>query len=264
MLNQEKINLFNQLLTNNQAPAPEDSADFEMYKALLNSQAMAANSVAVSEVQTSAPAAIVPAPLQQATPPAPIPTMVMPSNGRAFTMEDLMSTSMAADKYLKVKYQQTFIGSDIVANNEIYAVVNLDEVITKLSIKGGSPVRYAATVDGKTCTSGGSWLEAVSDIQKVAPTARPYNCVDIPFKIAKEIKNFNNVTICEVGEIVGHTTSTTNWKNWLNFYRSIPEGERVVFVKVSREDVNKNNNQWGLLKFEYVSNEQAKALGLVA
>lgn len=264
MLSQEKIAQFNQLLANGQAPAPEDSSDFEMYKALINSQALAANSAAapVAQATTVAPVApVVPVNIPAA---APTPSAVTPSNGRNFSMDDLMSSAMVVDRYLKVKFGQMFIGDDIIGSDSIYVSIDLDSVVAKISIKGGNPVRYAATVDGKTCVQGGSWFEAVSDIQKIAPNARPYNCVDLPMKIAKDITAYNGSVICPAGETVGHTTSTTNWKEWLSFYRSLPDQHGVVFAKVTRKDVKKNNNQWGLLEFTYIPNDEALAQGLTA
>lgn len=180
MLTPEKINYFNQLLQTGNVPGPEDSADWEIYKAYQNSQALAQQAAA----QVSAPippaaglmnapvAAPVTAPVT-APVAANIPTnnvsnqaMAAPANGTSYTMDDLMSNQMVVDNYLKVKYQQTFIGNDVVGDKEIYVAINLSNVVAKLSIKGGQPVSYASTVDGKVCLSGGSWLEAVADIQK--------------------------------------------------------------------------------------------------
>lgn len=278
MLTPEKINYFNQLLQQGSVPGPEDSSDWEIYKALQNSQALAqqqavAPATPVSDSNTfnlmSQPN--IPAPLPAAMPSS-VPAaansnaMVMPSNG-TYTMDDLMSNQMVVDNYLKVKFQQTFIGNDVVGDKEIYVSINLSNVVAKMSIKGGQPVSYASTVDGKTCLAGGSWLEAVSDIQKKDPKARPYNCVDLPMCIAKEVKGFTGNTVAAVGTMIGHTTSTTNWKPWVDFYRNLPQESRdrgeEVYVKLTRRDISKNGNNWALVDFEYVPFEQARNLGLV-
>lgn len=253
MLTPEKINLFNQLIANNQTASAEDSADFEMYKALRMSQAIA---------ERATESAVVPAPVAAPAPAVVMPTTVMPMNGSSFSMNDLMSNSMTADTYLKVKYQQTFVGDTAIANPELYVSINLKDIVCKMSIKGGNPVVYASTIDGKTCTSGGTWLEAVEDIKAKDPKARPYYCVDLPMKVAKDITSFTGAVVAPAGTILGHTTATTNWKNWCNFYRNLPNTEGTVFVKVTREDIKKNTNQWAVLNFEYISDEQAKALGL--
>ena len=268
MLTQEKMITFNQLIANNGTPAPEDVADFEIYKAMLNSQAMAASSASTTPqnnpnfAQPVAAPVPVPAaltPVSQPIPAAPIPTAV-PANGSHFTMDDLMANTMAVDKYLKVKYQQMFIGDDVIGSDSIFVRINLDNVVYKLSIKGGQPVSYASTLDGKTATTGGSWLEAVADIQKKDPKARPYNCADIPMVVAKEIKNPAGMILADEGTILGHTTSTTNWKEWVNFYQSLTDKSGEVLVKVTRKDVTKNKQQWGLITFALASENEVAGL----
>lgn len=274
MLTAEKINLFNQIIANNGTPAPEDSADFEIYKAMTNSQALAASSAQQPQQmnpnfanpnQGAAPVPA-PAPIPVANPltPAPVASYpsAVPSNGSHFTMDDLMSNSMSVDKYLKVKYQQMLIGDDVLAGDSIYVTIDLDSVVYKMSIKGGNPVTYASTLDGKTCTTGGSWMEAVADVQKKDHKARPYNCADIPMVVVKKITSYTGLTLAEEGDILGHTTSTTNWKEWSNFYKSLENPHGKVLVKVSRRDVSKETNKWGLLTFAAVSKEEAATLGI--
>lgn len=282
MLTPEKINYFNQLLQTGNVPGPEDSADWEIYKAYQNSQALAQQATAPVSAPIPPAAGLMNAPVAApvtapVTAPvaANIPTnnvsnqaMAAPANGTSYTMDDLMSNQMVVDNYLKVKYQQTFIGNDVVGDKEIYVAINLSNVVAKLSIKGGQPVSYASTVDGKVCLSGGSWLEAVADIQKKDPKARPYNCVDLPMTVIKEVKGFSGNTVAAVGTVIGHTTSTTNWKPWVDFYRNLPQEVRErgeeVYVKLTRRDVSKNSNNWALVDFEYVPLEQAHNMGLVS
>lgn len=272
MLTQEKINHFNILIQTNQAPSPEDSADFEIYKALLNSQSLA--QAQATSNPTPNPLMTTPTPVAAPTvtsvsaPVAPVsaPASVMPANG-TYSMDDLMTNGMVVDNYLKVKYQQTFIGNDVVGDKELYVSINLDNVVAKVSIKGGSPVVYRSTIDGKNCLSGGTWLAAVEEVQRKDPKARPYNCADLPMVIAKDVKDFSGNVLCGVGSTIGHTTSTTNWRNWVEFYRHLPEEVRErkeeIFVKVVRKDVEKNNNRWAVLDFEYIPPKEAIALGLV-
>lgn len=276
MLTQEKINAFNLLLQQGQAPAPEDAADFEMYKAYLNSQALAQNMAqapAPAPQPAAAPAqANLMAPVPAAAPvpaPAPVPAaapMMMPSNGGNYSMDDLMTNTMVVDNYLKVKYQQTFIGDSAIIDPELYVAIDLSSVVAKVSIKGGQPVKYASTTDGKTCVAGGSWVEAVADIQKLDPRARPYNCVDVPMKLLRDAHGVTGKAVAFLGTVLGHTTSTTNWKLWVEFYRSLPQEVRdngeVVYAKITREDKKKDTNSWALVKFTYISKEEANNLGL--
>lgn len=279
MLTQEKMKYYGELISQGvtTAPTPEESADFELVKAMLLSSQVAAN-VAQPQPQhaqvltpVSAPAmspsmspsmasAMAPAQAPQPAPMMAMPTAMTPANGNVFTMEDLTSASMTADVYLKVKYQQTFINQDVVNAPEIFVAIDLGKVIPKLSIKGGNPVQYASTVDGRTSTNGGSWMEAIADIQKLDPKAKPYPSADIPMIVASPIRNFQGQVVAEIGTILGHSLSTTNWKNWKSFYDSLDTKEGTVWAKVTREDINKNKQTWAVLKFEKVSQEKAAEL----
>ena len=269
MLTAERIELFKTMLINNQIPTnPEDTADFEIVKAMVISQATAGQSVPVNTVPAANPAVtatntapatnLVPAATTSTPPAAPV-----ASDGSAFTMEEAMKSSMAVDSYLKVKYGQTFINEQTVSDDPIYVSIDLDSIVVKSAIKAGNPVKYYSTLNGKDCLQGGSWADVVADMQKMDPKARPYFCVDLAMKVAQDIKAFNGQVIMSTGNYIGHTTATTNWKDWSRFYQALPTHSGCVFVKLTRQNVKKNNNSWGLLNFEYVNDAQAQALGLV-
>lgn len=269
MLTQENIVKYQTMIANGQVPTtPEEKADYEVVKAMMTSSAMAAT-VAQPAASTPAPVQqpIVPitpavAPLQPvAAEPAYMP--IMPENGSAFTMEDAMKSSLAVDAYLKVKFGQTFIGDDVVSNDPIYVKIDLNSVVVKLAIKAGNPVKYFSTINGRDCLQGGSWADVVADMRKIDPKAQPYYCVDLGMQVAKDVKGFDGHVVSQAGAFIGHTTATTNWKDWSRFYAALPTHTGSVFVRLTRQDIKKNNNQWGLLNFEYVTDEQAQALALV-
>lgn len=266
MLTPEKINTFNILLANNQAPAPEDAADFEIYKAMRLSSAMAAQEATPTATPTPAPVPVVaPAPVPVAVKEAEPVTVFAPTNGNAYSMDDLMSNTMLADKYIKVKNQQTFIGDNLIGNKELYVVLNFADIRAKQTIKGGNPVRYRSTVDGRTCIdTGDSWMNAVMEIKRLAPDAKPYNCVDLTFTLLKDAIAYDGSVVAPAGTRLGHTTATTNWKKWVEFYRSLPSHEGEVIVRLTREDVQKETNKWALVNFEYVSDNEAASLGLIS
>lgn len=258
MLTQENIVKYQQMIVNGQTPtAPEELADFEVVKAMMQGQAMAAASATSNVPAVAAPAPLAPASI------ADIPTQ-LPSNGSAFTMEDAMKSSMAVDQYLKVKFGQTFIGDEVVSNDPIYVSIDIDSVVVKLSIKAGQPVKYFSTLNGRDCLQGGSWAEVVADMRKIDPKARPYYCVDLAMQVAKDIKAFDGHVVTKTGSSLGHTTATTNWKDWIRFYNSLPTHTGRIFVRITRQDMKKDSSQWGLLNFAYVTDEQVQSLGLVA
>lgn len=262
MLTQENIVKYQNMIINGQTPTtPEEIADFEVVKAMMTGQAMAAASATPAPAQTQALA-----PVQALTPVEPVHTEVapvVPSNGSSFTMEDAMKSSMAVDKYLKVRYGVTSISDEVVSNDPIYVKIDLDSIVVKQSIKAGNPVKYYSTLDGRTCLQGGTWVEAISDMQKIDPKARPYFCVDLAMEVAKDVKAFDGTVVASVGTMIGHTTATTNWKDWSRFYQALPTHTGSVFVRLTRQDVKKDSNQWGLVNFAYVTDEQAQALGLM-
>ena len=263
MLTAERIELFKTMLINNQIPTnPEDTADFEIVKAMVISQATAGDAATVAANQTQTPNLV---PVNNTAPATVASTASAPvaSNGSAFTMEEAMKSSMAVDSYLKVKYGQTFINDQTVSDDPIYVSIDLDSIVVKSAIKAGNPVKYYSTLNGKDCLQGGSWADVVADMQKIDPKARPYFCVDLAMKVAQDIKAFNGQVIMSTGNFIGHTTATTNWKDWSRFYQALPTHTGSVFVKLTRQNVKKDNNSWGLLNFEYVNDAQAQALGLV-
>ena len=265
MLTAERIELFKQMLVNNQTPAnPEDTADFEIVKAMVISQATAGDtatpSTAVALPATSNPVTVMTPAVPNTTPVA----VPVASNGGTFTMEEAMMSSMAVDSYIKVKYGQTFINDQTVSDDPIYVSIDLDTVVVKSAIKAGNPVKYFSTLNGRDCLQGGSWADVVADMQKVDPRARPYFCVDLSMKVIQDIKAFNGQVVVPVGSYIGHTTATTNWKDWSRFYSSLPTHTGTVIVKLTRQNVKKDNNSWGLLNFEYINDAQAHALGLIA
>lgn len=275
MLTAERIELFKQMVSNNQSPTnPEDAADYEVVKAMIVSQAMAgqvaqtpSTTVVTPTYTANVPVASVPAVATTLTPTTPVAASFdspVPSNGSAFTMEDAMKSAMAVDHYLKPKYGQMFIDNEVVNNDPIFVSIDLDSIVVKSSIKAGNPVKYYSTLNGRDCIQGGSWADVVADVQKIDPKARPYFCVDLAMKVAKPICAFDNRIVVDTGCYLGHTTATTNWKDWSRFYQALPTHTGSVFVKLTRQDVKKDSNQWGLLNFEYVTNEQAQQLGLVA
>jgi hypothetical protein len=264
MFTAEKVANFDNLIANNQPCAPEDQADFEMYKALKLSQNLAAQSVAEptpTEVAASVPvtAASVPAVAKPET--ISIPT---PSTG-FYTMDDLISQSFSADKYLKVKHQVTSVGGEMIANKEIYGILNFSDVRVKQSIKGGNPVKYLSSLDGRTCVeTGDTWMNAITEIKRRDPNARPYSCADFTVTVAKDLVSYDGQLIAPAGTRLGHTTATTNWTNWVRFWQSLPNHDGHVYVKIVREDVKKGSNQWAILNFEYVAPETAIQLGLLS
>ena len=197
-----------------------------------------------------------------------MPMALTPTNGSAFTMDDLLSNSIACDKWLKIKYNQTLINDDMIKETDLYVKIDFGQVIPKMSIKGGNPVRYASTIDGQTATAGGSWMRAVQDIQAIDPKARPYNCVDLSMILAQDVHDYNGNVVAPAGTLLGHTTATTNWKEWKALCmelvaKGLSYSNGIHYVKLNRKDVTKGTNKWAILNFSYVDETEAANLGLI-
>lgn len=264
MLTQETMIKYQTMLANGQTPTdPQEMADFEIVKAMMTSQAMAAN-VAQPLVPTPAPAPVA-QPLQPAVVDNSAFTTLTPANGHSFTMDDMASMStMAVDYWIKAKSGQIFLGNEKISDDPFYVTIDVSSVAPKLGIRAGNPPKYFYSLDGKTCSQGGSWFDAVADARRIDQKAKPYACIDLFMKTAKEIRDYAGNIVAKAGTSLGYTTPPSNWTDWKRFYDGLPHHNGLVFVKITRRDVkNTSNNEWSLLNYEYVSDEMAQQLGLI-
>lgn len=272
MLTQETMIKYQTMLANGQTPTdPQEMADFEIVKAMMTSQAMAGNvatpAATAQPVQPATFQQVVPVaqPLQPAVVQAEVVYTPTPANGYSFTMDDMASMStMAVDYWVKAKSGQIFLGNEKISDDPFYVIIDIPSVAPKLGIRAGNPPKYFYSSDGKTCSQGGTWFDAVSDARKIDPKAKPYACIDLFMKTAKEIRDYAGNIVAKAGTSLGYTTPPSNWTDWKRFYDGLPTHNESVFVKITRRDVkNTSNNEWSLLNYEYVSNEQAQQLGLI-
>ncbi|MEN7527932.1 hypothetical protein [Cupriavidus sp. DL-D2] len=176
------------------------------------------------------------------------------------TMESLMSGSINVDIWLKVKEFGLLVGdkSDLVS--EIKAIIDMTEgtgFVVKKSIKAGNPVQYWSTYDGVGCDKGGSWTDAIAKARQIDPKAGEYRSVDVPMVLTEDVKNAKgDVVLAEAGKTAGYSTSTTNWREWETFYKSVVMagllGKRVEVVVGFKPMSNKNNNKWGVMTWTLV------------
>lgn len=174
------------------------------------------------------------------------------------TMESLMSGSINVDLWLKVKEFGLLVGdkSDLVPS--IKAIIDMTEgsgFVVKKSIKAGNPVQYWSTYDGVGCDKGGSWTDAIAKARSIDPKASEYRAVDVPMIVLEEVKGASGV-LAEAGKTLGYSTSTTNWREWETFYKSVVMagllGKRVEVVVGFKPMSNKNNNKWGVMTWTLV------------
>lgn len=223
----------------------------------------AAIEAAKAAAAASASAAQVPATVAPGT--TAVATAAPVAPGKPLTMNDLAQGSINVDKWIKVKEFGLLVGDNASLLEELVVSMDMTEgvgFVPKKSIKAGNPAQYFSTIDGVTCTSGGSWEAAVQKAMAIDARAREYRAVDLPFVLEEDAKDAKGNVVCEAGTRLGHTTATTNWANWEQFYRECANQDllgKVVDVKLGFQPrKNKAGNVWGVITFTLLG-EHAEA-----
>lgn len=185
----------------------------------------------------------------------------------SLSMETMTVGSMSVDTWIKVKEDGLKIGEMAGLLESFEAVIDMTPgvgFVLKYGIKAGNPAQYAYTTDMANAIGGGTWPSAVARIQALDPSkpTAPYRCVDLPFTLISDVKKGDQV-VGKAGDVVGYTTSTTNWKNWEEFYRDCSNQgllNKKVKVKLTAQPrSNKAGNTWGVLKIEALSEYEEDA-----
>lgn len=179
--------------------------------------------------------------------------------GAALSMETIGSGGMAVDKWLKVKEVGLMIGDDKTLFDSFKVMLNMVDGIgfmVKWSIKGGNPAKYASSYDGQVTATGTSWVQAQREIQALEPKATPYRSVDLPMTMLETLKNKKgDAVLIEEGQLLGYSTSTTNWALWEAFYREVVKagllGEQVE-AEVGYIARQKGPNNWGVVSLKLI------------
>ena len=225
---------------------------------------------AIAKAQEAAAATIeaVPAVVQAGAPANDVPAAYVPA--RAPSMADAMaSAQMRPEEWLKVKEHGLLLGTSREAIEDMTVMIDMTEqngFYMKESIKYGNPAVYMSTYDGVTCDKGGPWIAAIGKAQAADPRAKPYYSVDIKMKLTADVKTIKGKKheFGEAGKTLGHSTSTTNFDEWREFYRECSAAgllnQKVVAKLTVKQLENKAGNAWGVIVFTLVgAAEVAKA-----
>lgn len=179
-----------------------------------------------------------------------------PVPGKALSMETLATGSINVDQWVKVKEFGLLIGDNKALIDTMKVSISMIDgrgFVPKLSIKAGNPAQYWSTTDGTTCPGVGTWDQAQQKALSLDPKARSYRSVDLPMTLLEPAIS-KGVEIAKVGTILGHTTSTTNWKNWEQFYKDVADaglmGQTVQVELGFEPKTNKAGNNWGVVSFK--------------
>lgn len=197
--------------------------------------------------QQAAPVPAVPVP--SAAPVAPV--AVTP--GVPVSLDDLMVGSMAVDAWLKVSEFGITIGKDKTIFQTLDVLLDMTEVQGGFAIKAGqNPAKYWRSYDKVTCVTGGTWAEACATAQRIDPKAREYRTADLPFTVIEDIKNAKGEVLVASGNRLGHSLSTTGWKNFELFYRDLVRNglsRSVLKIQLGFEAKSGNGNEWGVFTY---------------
>ena len=224
--------------------------------------AAAAAAAAALRNTAAAPADGVPAPAAPAV--AATGTAVgMPVWGTPVSMDDLLVGSISVDEWLKVSTFGLMIGTNKTLFQDMLVEIDMTEVQPCYCIKFGNPAVYLKTYDRVSCASGGTWDAALKRAQQADPTAREYRSADIPMVLRQELKDQKGAIVGNVGLRLGHSLSTTNWREWESVYREIQKAglqRSKVLVKLGY-NVRRNSkgNEWGVITFTLIGPADDKA-----
>lgn len=175
----------------------------------------------------------------------------------SLSMDDVVGGSLAVDAFLKVNEDGLKIGDKPQLIETITVDIDLAQCVVAQVIKFGNPAVYYKTLDGMTTQGQGfTWSEAIMRAKQINPKADPYKSVDIPMTLVEDAKDLKGNVVVEAGTTLGHSTSTTNWANMVALLKAVDakgysrSTDTVRVTITSERRTNKNNNVWGVLKFE--------------
>lgn len=182
-------------------------------------------------------------------------TAVAPIKAGPLTLDDLTQGGMNVNDWLKVTEFGLLVASH---TDKLFSFAEFRLDTSKVQacevIKFGNPATYLKTYDRVVCTAGGTWQEALNRAAQVQPGVRPYQSADLPLEVIGDLKSMDGTLLAKDGDILGHSTSTTNYKNLSALMRELKEKKQlgaVIKVKVGYEKrTNVAKNTWGILTFE--------------
>lgn len=179
---------------------------------------------------------------------------------KPYSLDDMAQGGLNVDTYLKVKEHGLLVGDTGVLFDEIEVSIDMTQVQVTQAIKFGDPATYFRTIDGSRAITGGSWDDAVARAQRADPKATPYMSADLPMTLTTELKDKKGEKVLvEVGTRIGHSLSTTNKQNFVEFHKAVKDaglqGSTVSVKLTAQARSNKKANTWGVVRFELLGEE---------
>ena len=212
---------------------------------------------AIAAAKNASPA---PAPAEQAPSTNVVPYVAARKN-IVLSAGDMMTGSFNVDVFAKVTADGIKIGDKGgLITDPFDAVIDLSEAYYYWGVKYGNPAVYQKTTNQVTSLTGQPWGQILATGAQVdgAKFKGVYRSGDIPFTLIKDVKDLKGNVVAEAGTRVGKSLSTTEWKEYEGFLRSVAKAglsvdNTTVVLKVSSKSrKNPAGNSWGVLTFTLV------------
>ena len=183
-----------------------------------------------------------------------------PSRAAPLSAADMMTGSFSVDAFLKVTEDGIKIGDKAGLITESFEVViDLSTAFYYYAMKYGNPASYEKTQDQVRSLSGKPWPELLAQAVRVDGDKfkGSYRSGDIAMKLLTDVKDFKGALVETAGTVVGKSLSTTEWKEWEAFLRSVMKAglnadtAEVRAVVTSKQKKNNAGNIWGIISFQF-------------
>lgn len=171
------------------------------------------------------------------------------------SLDSLSQGSMNVDSWLKVNEFGLTVDNKDDLIDSVKVVIDFAEVSPFEGVRFGNPPTYLKTYDGQTCSTGGTWTEALQKAQSMDSKCRPYKGADVPMTLLEDAKEAKEgKVIAEAGVRLGHSTSITNRAAFSDFYEEAKKQgleNGAVEVEITQKKMtNSNGQKWGILIFK--------------
>jgi hypothetical protein len=182
------------------------------------------------------------------------------------SMDDFIDGGgMDVDEYFRIKAEGFKIGDPMQGLlDELIVDIDLSEVTPIYSARfesGGNTV-FIKSYDGATTPDGKNFQAEVDRLARInQKSSGVYQTAEIPCTLVEECKDpkKGSTLVIDAETRVGLTPSVTGFKPFQSFMKRLrqrnPEllGSTVRVKLVHEKKTNRNNNEWGVLNFELVT-----------
>ena len=188
-----------------------------------------------------------------------------PQDGAAYpSLDNFAATSgIVVDLYMRVKPDGFRLGDDMKGLLETVLVtidmLDLTPIYQSRHEVGGNTI-FLKSYDGVTTPQGHNFEQAVATKDAIPGSKNSgiYRTVEIPCTLAEDVSDPRSALSIEAGTSIGVTPSVTGFAEFLRFYKKLQRTDPALLQDIlkvrltHKKRTNRNNNEWGVLEFEYL------------